>query len=148
MNLIDRYLEKKDFASYEDYYKNLRYKDVTEFNFGYDVVDEYARLAPEKRAVVWCNNHGEERTLTFAELSKLSNKVANMFRAMGLKKGDFVMTMLNRRYEYYIVNVACCKLGLVLVPATYLLTVKDIAYRVNSAGVKAVICINEDEVSE
>ena len=71
-----------------------------------------------------------------------------MFRAMGLKKGDFVMTMLNRRYEYYIVNVACCKLGLVLVPATYLLTVKDIAYRVNAADVKAVICINEDEVIE
>ena len=71
-----------------------------------------------------------------------------MFRAKGLKKGDFVMTMLNRRYEYYIVNVACCKLGLVLVPATYLLTVKDIAYRVNAADVKAVICINEDEVIE
>ena len=141
MNLIDRYLEKKDFTSYEDYYQNLRYKDVTEFNFGYDVVDEYARLVPEKRAVVWCNNHGEERILTFGELSKLSNKVANMFRAKGLKKGDFVMTMLNRRYEYYIVNVACCKLGLVLVPATYLLTVKDIAYRVNAADVKAVICI-------
>ena len=148
MNLIDRYLEKKDFTSYEDYYQNLRYKDVTEFNFGYDVVDEYARLVPEKRAVVWCNNHGEERILTFGELSKLSNKVANMFRAKGLKKGDFVMTMLNRRYEYYIVNVACCKLGLVLVPATYLLTVKDIAYRVNAADVKAVICINEDEVIE
>ena len=65
MNLIDRYLEKKDFTSYEDYYQNLRYKDVTEFNFGYDVVDEYARLVPEKRAVVWCNNHGEERIFNF-----------------------------------------------------------------------------------
>ena len=112
------------------------------------MVDEYARLVPEKRAVVWCNNRGEEKILTFGELSKLSNRVANMFRAMGLKKGDFVMTMLNRRYEYYIVNVACCKLGLVLVPATYLLTVKDIAYRVNSASVQAIIAINEDEVIE
>ena len=106
MNLIDRYLEKKDFTSYEDYYQNLRYKDVTEFNFGYDVVDEYARLAPEKRAVVWCNNRGEERTLTFGELSELSDRAANMLRSLGLKKGDFVMTMLNRRYEYYIINVA------------------------------------------
>ena len=146
MNLVSRYLERTEFKDYEDYHANLRYKPVEKFNFAYDVVDEYARLCPDKKAIVWCNNHGEERIITFGELSALSNRLANMLRAKGLKKGDFVMTMLNRRYEYYLVNVACCKLGVVLIPATYLLTVKDIAYRCNNADVKALFAINEDEV--
>ena len=146
MNLVSRYLERTEFKDYEDYHANLRYKPVEKFNFAYDVVDEYARLCPDKKAIVWCNNHGEERIITFGELSSLSNRLANMLRAKGLKKGDFVMTMLNRRYEYYLVNVACCKLGVVIIPATYLLTVKDIAYRCNNADVKALFAINEDEV--
>ena len=146
MNLVSRYLERTEFKDYEDYRANLRYKPVEKFNFAYDIVDEYARLCPDKKAIVWCNNHGEERIITFGELSALSNRLANMLRAKGLKKGDFVMTMLNRRYEYYLVNVACCKLGVVLIPATYLLTVKDIAYRCNNADVKALFAINEDEV--
>lgn len=146
MNLVSRYLERTEFKDYKDYHANLRYKPVEKFNFAYDVVDEYARLCPDKKAIVWCNNHGEERIITFGELSALSNRVANMLRAKGLKKGDFVMTMLNRRYEYYLVNVACCKLGVVLIPATYLLTVKDIAYRCNNADVKALFAINENEV--
>ena len=146
MNLVSRYLERTEFKDYEDYHANLRYKPVEKFNFAYDIVDEYARLCPDKKAIVWCNNHGEERIITFGELSALSNRLANMLRAKGLKKGDFVMTMLNRRYEYYLVNVACCKLGVVLIPATYLLTVKDIAYRCNNADVKALFAINEDEV--
>ena len=146
MNLVSRYLERTEFKDYEDYHANLRYKPVEKFNFAYDIVDEYARLCPDKKAIVWCNNHGEERIITFGELSSLSNRLANMLRAKGLKKGDFVMTMLNRRYEYYLVNVACCKLGVVLIPATYLLTVKDIAYRCNNADVKALFAINEDEV--
>ena len=146
MNLVSRYLERTEFKDYEDYHANLRYKPVEKFNFAYDVVDEYARLCPDKKAIVWCNNHGEERIITFGELSSLSNRLANMLRAKGLKRGDFVMTMLNRRYEYYLVNVACCKLGVVIIPATYLLTVKDIAYRCNNADVKALFAINEDEV--
>lgn len=148
MHLLSRYMNRVDFDSYEDFAKNAKLNDVTEFNFGYDVIDEYARLCPEKRALVWCNNHDEERIFTFKDISEESNRIANMFLAKGLKKGDFVMTMLNRRYEYYLVNVACCKLGLTLIPATYLLTVKDIAYRVNNAEVKALIAINEDEVTE
>ncbi|MBO7178030.1 MAG: AMP-binding protein, partial [Clostridia bacterium] len=96
--------------------------------------------------LVWCNNLGEEHSFTFSDISRLSNKVANVLLAHGIKKGDFVMTMLNRRYEYYLVNVACCKIGAILIPATYLLTVKDIAYRINNAGVKALFCINEKEV--
>ena len=146
MYLIDRYLEKVDFDNYQDFSANLKYKPVSTFNFGYDVVDEYARLTPNKRALVWCNNLGEEHTFTFSDISRLSNKVANVLLSHGVKKGDFVMTMLNRRYEYYLVNVACCKIGAILIPATYLLTVKDIVYRINNANVKALFCINEREV--
>ncbi|MBO5775891.1 MAG: AMP-binding protein, partial [Clostridia bacterium] len=148
MYLIDRYLERVDFKDYEDFHKNLKYKPVTSFNFGYDVVDEYARLVPEKRALVWCNDKGEEKIFTFSDISRLSNKIANMLLSKGIKKGDFVMTMLNRRYEFYLVNVACCKIGAILIPATYLLTAKDIAYRINNAGVKALFAINESGVSE
>ncbi|MCL2630349.1 MAG: AMP-binding protein [Firmicutes bacterium] len=148
MNLLSRFLNRTDFDSYEDFSKNVCIKDTPDFNFAYDVVDEYARLTPDKRAVVWCSNKGEEKTLTFKELSRLSNKTANMFLRMGLKKGDFIMTMLNRRYEYYIVAVALCKIGVTLIPATCLLTVKDIEYRCESANVKAIISINEREVTE
>ena len=148
MNLLHKYLNRTDFKDYRDFADNVKLNHVDRFNFGYDVVDEYARIAPEKRALVWCDKHGEERIFTFADISKESNKIANMLRAKGLKKGDFVMTMLNRRYEYYLVCVACCKLGLTLIPATYLLTEKDIEYRCNNAEVKALFCINEDEVVE
>ncbi|MFI3228586.1 MAG: AMP-binding protein [Bacillota bacterium] len=146
MNLLSKYLNKVDFANFEDFSKNVQIKHVDTFNFAYDVVDEYARICPDKRALVWCNNHGEEKIMTFGELSKLSNQAANMLKAKGFKKGDFLMTMLSRRYEYYIINVACCKLGVVLVPATFLLTVKDIEYRCNSADIKALVAINEDDV--
>jgi len=148
MNLLSRYLKRVDFESYEDFVKNFEFKPVESFNFAYDVVDEYARIAPEKRAIVWCNHEGDEKIITFGELKKLTDKTANMLLGLGLKKGDFIMTMLNRRYEYYLLNIACCKLGVVLVPATFLLTVKDIEYRCNSADVKAIFCINEKEVTD
>lgn len=146
MNLLSKYLNRVDFADYKDFSENVQIKHVDSFNFAYDVVDEYARICPDKKALVWCNNHGEEKIITFGELSKLSNQAANMLKDKGFKKGDFLMTMLNKRYEYYIINIACCKLGVVLIPATFLLTVKDIEYRCNSAEVKALIAINEDDV--
>lgn len=148
MNLLSKFIKQTDFQSYEDFKQNFEYKQIDSFNFGYDVVDEYARLAPKKRAIVWCNSAGEERIITFGELKTLTDKTANMLLGLGLKKGDFIMTMLNRRYEYYLLNVACCKIGVVIVPATYLLTVKDIEYRCNSADIKALFCINEKEVTE
>lgn len=148
MNLLNKFLEKTEFKDYDDFYNNFKYKTITEFNFGFDVIDAYAELDENKRALVWCNNKGEEHIFTFKELSLLSNKIANMLRKNGVKKGDTVMSMLNRRYEYYLLNIACCKLGAIIIPATYLLTTKDIAYRCNAANVKAIVSINEDEVVE
>ena len=116
------------------------------FNFGFDVVDEWARLEPEKRALLWVNDAGEEREFTFTDISRLSNKAANAFRSLGIGKGDVVMMILRRRFEYWICAVALCKLGATIIPATLQLTRKDIAYRANSAGVKALVCVNDDYV--
>lgn len=146
MNLLNRFLDRTEFSDYQDFRDNCKLKVPEKFNFAYDVIDEYARLAPEKRAILWCNDKGEEKIITFKQLSLLSNRVANVLKSKGIKKGDVVMTMLNRRWEYWVTIMACHKLGAVIVPATFLLTAKDVEYRVNGAGVKLLITINEESV--
>lgn len=146
MNLLSKFLKEVEFKDYDDFNKNANIAAPTDFNFGYDVVDEYAKLSPEKIAVVWCNDKGDEKIITFGELKTLSDKVCNIILSHGLKKGDFLMTMLGRRYEYWIIATACHKLGVVIVPATFLLTAKDIAYRCNNAEVKLLFVTCENEV--
>lgn len=146
MNLLDRFFDRLVYDDYDDFAQHCKIKVPAKFNFGYDIVDEYAHLAPNKRALVWCNDKGEERSFTFADIASLSNKIANLFLSLGLKKGDVVMTMANRRWEYWVTAVACHKLGLPLVPATYMLTPKDIVYRIKGANVKCLITINEPSV--
>lgn len=146
MNLVDRYINKTEYNDYNDFIETSNLKIPDNFNFGYDIVDEYARLCPNKRALVWCNDKGEEKTLTYGELSRLSNKLANALTANGIKRYDCVMSILNRRYEYWILNVACCKAGIILIPCTFLLCGKDISYRANASGAVAIVCISEDEV--
>ncbi len=146
MNLLHKFLDRTEYADYEDFRQNCKLKIPEKFNFAYDVIDEYARIAPEKRAILWCNDKGEEKTITFKELSLLSNKVANVLKQKGLKKGDLIMTMLGRRWEYWVTIMACHKAGIIIVPATYMLTTKDILYRVKGAGAKCLVCLNEDSV--
>ena len=148
MNLLSKFINRTDFRDYEDFSKNIRVTVPENFNFARDVVDEYARLCPEKRALVWCNAAGKEKTITFGELSALANRTVRFLLDSGVNRGDYVMSMLNRRWEYWVLAVACCKLGAVLIPATHLLTPKDIAYRCNSAGVKMLIATSEADVIE
>ena len=145
-HVLKKYCPRIDFDSYEDFAENFRIDVPADFNFGFDVVDEWARVEPGKRALVWCDDAGEERTFTFADISRLSNQAANAFRGMGIGKGDVVMCILRRRWEYWVCAVALCKLGAVVIPATLQLTKKDVAYRVNSADVKAVVCVDDDYV--
>ncbi|NBI31338.1 AMP-binding protein [Enterorhabdus sp. P55] len=145
-HVLKRYCPRIDFDSYEDFAENFRIDVPADFNFGFDVVDEWARVEPEKRALVWCNDAGEERTFTFGYLMRLSNQAANAFRGMGIGKGDVVMCILRRRWEYWVCAVALCKLGAVIIPATLQLTKKDVAYRVNSADVKAIVAVNDEYV--
>jgi len=117
------------------------------FNFAYDVVDVIAAAEPERRAMVWCDVAGNERSFTFGEISKLSNQAANFFLEQGITKGDAVMLVLKRHYEYWYAILALHKIGAIAIPATHLLTVKDIVYRVKSANIKAVVATNQDTVA-
>lgn len=110
------------------------------YNFGYDVVDKMAELAPDDMAVVWTNPEHEEKHFTFADISRLSNRAANVFKKYGIKKGDKVLVILKRNYEYWYVAPALHKLGAVIIPATHLLTQSDINYRVQTADIKAAVC--------
>lgn len=118
------------------------------FNFGYDVVDEYARLDPDKRALVWCDTEGNERQFTFGEISRLSNKCANVLLEAGIKRFDKVLVALKKHYEYWIVSTALHKIGAVMIPVTHMLTAKDYVYRINCADIKGFICTHQGDVCE
>ena len=118
------------------------------FNFGYDVVDKIADEEPEKRALVWCNVEGEEHIFTFSDIKKYSNRMANVFRASGIGHGDRVMLILKRHYEYWFAAVALHKIGAVMIPATHMLTVSDLVYRIKASKVKAIVCTSQNEVPE
>jgi len=139
MNLAYRYLEREDFSSYEDFCRGLKVKVPENFNFAYDIIDEYALLEPDRTALVWCNDHGEEKIFTFLDLKKWSCKTANYLKSLGIKKGDRVMLILRRRYEFYFFALALCRIGAIYIPCTHQLKEKDIVYRANAAGVKMIV---------
>lgn len=146
MNFYKEYFEKEcDESNYEDLKKNYKIKVPENFNFAYDIVDRYAKEAPNKRAMLWDNDE-EVKTFTFADMSKLSNQFANFLKSKGLKKGDAVMMILRRRWEFWPMILAFHKLGIVAVPATNQLLQKDIEYRTNAANIKMIICVNEEKV--
>jgi len=118
------------------------------YNFGYDVVDEMAKKDPDARALVWCNPKGEERIFTFKEISDLSSKAANVFKAHGIKKGDKVLVILKRSWEYWYCVPALHKLGAVVIPATHMLTANDISYRIKTAGISAAVCLGKSGIVE
>ncbi|MBE6913389.1 MAG: acetyl-CoA synthetase [Ruminococcaceae bacterium] len=118
------------------------------FNFGYDVVDAIAAETPEKRALVWCNVENEEHIFSFEDIRRFSNKMANVFAASGIGRGDRVMLILKRHYEYWFAAIALHKLGAVMIPATHMLTVSDFVYRLKAARAKAVVCTTQNDVPE
>ncbi len=145
-HVLKQYCPRIEFDSYEDFFENFQINVPEAFNFGFDVIDEWARVEPEKLALVWCDDHDQEKIITFKELSRLSNQAANAFRRLGVGKGDVVMCILRRRWEYWVCAVALCKLGATIIPASLQLTKKDVIYRANSAEVKVVVCVDDDYV--
>ncbi len=143
MNLLSKFLPRIEFDSYEDFKKNYRVEIPEHFNFAYDVVDEYARLSPDKEALIHVDENEKITRYTFSEIKKLSDKSANVLRELGVEKGDSVMMMMKERVEAWVLIVAALKLGAVIIPATYQLTPKDIVYRCEAANVK-YICMAED----
>ena len=144
--LLEKYLPRLEFDSYDDFKQNYRVNVPSDFNFAFDVVDEWARLEPDKRALVWCDDDGGDEHFTFADISAMSNRAANFFAGLGITKGDVVMLILRRRWEYWVVSMGLCKLGAVFVPASLQLTQKDITFRANQAGVKAIVCVTDNFV--
>ncbi|MDR0707294.1 MAG: AMP-binding protein, partial [Treponema sp.] len=143
MPIVDKFVKKQNFASYEDFYENFKVEIPENFNFAFDVMDELAREKPGETALVWCDERGAEASFTYSELKSLSNQAANVLRRAGVKKGDPVMLILKRRWEYWIVLLALHKIGAIAIPATHLLTVKDIVYRCKAADIIGVICVDE-----
>lgn len=148
MILLERFLPRIEFDSYEDFKQNYTVNIPEHFNFGFDVVDAWAEIDKDRKALVWCDDNGEEKTFTFADISRLSNQTVHFLKAQGIKKGDVVMVILRRRYEYWIMATALCKLGATLIPATLQLTAKDIVYRCNAANVKMIVGVNDNGVLE
>ena len=144
--VLDRFLPRQEFDSYEDFKKNYKVNAPENFNFGFDIVDAWAKEQKDYRALVWCNDSGEEKVFTYEEMSKLSNKAANFFKSKGLKKGSVAMLILRRRWEYWVCATALIKLGVIFIPGTLQLTKKDFAYRANAANIEMFICLNDSYV--
>ena len=127
--------------------QSIDFKNEDKFNFGFDVVDEIANKNPEKTAMVHIDKFGTERIFTFKDMKQASNRCANYFKSLGIKKGDKVMLILKRHYQFWFAIVALHKLGAVAIPATNLLQEHDLDYRFNTAGVSAIVCTADGDVA-
>ena len=122
--MLEKFLQKANFDSYEDFMANFKVNVPENFNFGYDVVDEWARTNPDKKALLWTNEEGEKIQFTFADIKRESDKAASYFQSLGIGRGDMVMLILKRRYQFWFAIIALHKIGAVTIPATHLLTEK------------------------
>ncbi|MBQ2046047.1 MAG: AMP-binding protein [Muribaculaceae bacterium] len=144
--MLEKFLEKASFESYEDFMQNFKINVPQNFNFGYDVVDAWAEKEPNKKALLWTNDQGKEIQFTFADIKRESDKTASFFAAQGIGRGDMVMLILKRHYQFWFAIVALHKLGATVIPATHLLTEKDIIYRCEKANIKAIVATGDEIV--
>ena len=144
--MVERFLKQTQFSSFEDYNEHLEFIIPEHFNFAYDVMDVWAEEKPDGLALLWTNDEGEERRTTFAQLKSETDRAAAYLQSLGICKGDPVMLILKRRYEWWIAMLALHKLGAVVIPATHMLTKHDIIYRNTRASVKAIICVDDPYV--
>ncbi|MDR2140165.1 MAG: AMP-binding protein [Tannerella sp.] len=142
--MLEKFLTKTSFESQADFIANFKINVPENFNYGYDVVDAWAAEAPGKRALCWTNDRGEHIDFSFADMKASSDRTASWFQSLGIGKGDMVMLILKRRYEFWYAVIALHKLGAIVIPATHLLTKKDIVYRARAAGIKAIVCVGEE----
>ena len=146
--MIERFLSQTSFTSQEDFIKNLKINVPENFNFGYDVVDAWSAEQPDKPALLWTNDKGEHIQFSFADMKRYTDMTASYFQSLGIGHGDMVMLILKRRYEFWFSIIALHKLGAVVIPATHLLTQKDIIYRCNAADIKMIVCAGESVITD
>ena len=144
--MLERFLKKIRFESYDDFMANFELIVPENFNFGYDVVDAWASEAPDKVCMTWCNEHGVRRSFTFADMKEATDRTASFFASLGIGRGDRVMLILKRRWQFWFSIVALHKLGAVAIPATHLLTPHDIEYRCRKADIKAIVAAGEEVI--
>ena len=145
--MVEKFLSRTVFTSQEDYIRNFRIRVPADFNFAYDVVDACAAEEPDKKALLWTDDRGGEIQFTFADMKRETDRTASYFQSLGIGRGDMVMLILKRRYEFWFSILALHKLGAVAIPATHLLTRKDVVYRCNMAGIKAIVAAGEPVIT-
>lgn len=128
--------------------KDIKFKNTDVFNFGFDIVDEIADKYPDKLAMLHVDKHHNERRFTFKDIKRASNQTANYFKSLGIKRGDKVMLVLKRHYQFWFCMVALHKLGAVAIPATNQLKEHDFTYRYNAAGVSAIVCTADGDTAD
>ena len=128
--------------------KDISFFNYENYNFGYDVIDYYGKKTPNKTALLWISHDLEEKKFSFADIMHMSNQVANYFLSLGIKKGDRVLVVLRRHYNFWISMIALHKIGAVAVPATIQLKKKDLLYRIKEADINAIICVSTEECVE
>ncbi len=145
--MLERFLTQTSFTSEQDFKENLHFKIPDNFNFAYDVMDAWAEEKPDKLCLIWTSERGEEIKTTFAEFKEQTDRTASYFQQLGIGKGDTVMLILKRHYQWWLSMMALSKLGAIAIPATHMLTRKDIEYRCERASIKAIICVNDEYVT-
>ncbi len=143
--VADDFIES--FYDEQGVFSGIRFKNEDQFNFAFDCVDKIAEKAPDKLAMLWVGNDGSDRRFTFGDMKKYSAKTANYFESLGIKKGDTVMLVLKRHYQFWFCMLALHKIGAIAIPATNQLVEHDFTYRYKAAGVKAIVCTADGEVS-
>ena len=143
-DIASRYIETT--TDEKGIFNGIKFKNIDKFNFAYDVIDEIAKIKPNKTALVHVSNDKTERVFTFDDISRESNRTANYFRSLGIGKGDKVLLVLKRHYQFWFSMLALEKLGAIAIPATNQLVKHDFEYRFNAAGVSAVVATADGDV--
>ncbi|MDP4118713.1 MAG: AMP-binding protein [Bacillota bacterium] len=150
MPIYEKFVGKSrdEFKSLKDAQENYKLTYNDDFNFAYDVIDVLGMEKPDKLAMLWVSNEGEEKRFTFRDMMLESNRAANFFKSKGIKKGDKVLLVLKRSYLFWILTLGLHKIGAIMISATSMLKAKDYTYRCNSAEVKCVIITGDDNCTE
>ncbi|MEG2087384.1 MAG: AMP-binding protein [Angelakisella sp.] len=146
--MLEKFINRTQFATYEEFRRDYRLTCPKNFNFAVDVVDGWAQSEPEKLALLYCNDAGVTRRFTFTDIARLSRQAAGYLRSLGISKGDRVILQLKRRWQYWVTAVALHRIGAVLIPCSFQMAAKDIVYRANAAEAKLLIAADDPWVIE
>lgn len=144
--IVEKFIETKEDS--RGALTEISFHEEDKFNFAFDIVDEIARVRPEKVAMIHLDRNKNETKFTFRDMRHMSSQAANYFTSLGIKKGDRVMLVLKRRWEFWVAILGLHKIGAVVIPATHQLKDHDFEYRFNAAGVTAIVCTSDDNTPD